>query len=123
MKFKTVIGALAVLAASSTLAPAQDAVSLRLNWYLGGLHVPFYYGKERGFYKEEGIDLTINEGRLQLRPRTTGRSSITALRSLYYIMHVLLGVFVNVLKFDRRRLRSIRTPSPTPGSGAGGDGE
>lgn len=63
MKSKTIIGALAILAAFSTLAPAQDAVSLRLNWYLGGLHVPFYYGKERGFYKEEGIDLTINEGR------------------------------------------------------------
>jgi NitT/TauT family transport system substrate-binding protein len=63
MKFKTMMGALAVLAAASTSAPAQDAVSLRLNWYLGGLHVPFYYGKERGFYKEEGIDLTINEGR------------------------------------------------------------
>jgi NitT/TauT family transport system substrate-binding protein len=59
------MGALAVLAAAaaSTSAPAQDAVSLRLNWYVGGLHVPFYYGKERGFYKEEGIDLTINEGR------------------------------------------------------------
>ena len=42
---------------------AQDKVSLRLNWYLGGLHVPFYYGKERGFYAAEGIDLTINEGR------------------------------------------------------------
>src|SRR5205085_10847174 len=63
MKLKTIIGALAVLAASATVALAQDAVSLRLNWYMGGLHVPFYYGKERGFYKEEGIDLTINEGR------------------------------------------------------------
>jgi len=57
------IAALAMLAASTAMAPAQDAVSLRLNWYMGGLHVPFYYGKERGFYKEEGIDLTINEGR------------------------------------------------------------
>jgi NitT/TauT family transport system substrate-binding protein len=63
MKFKAMMVALAVLAAASTCALAQDAVSLRLNWYLGGLHVPFYYGKERGFYKEEGIDLTINEGR------------------------------------------------------------
>jgi NitT/TauT family transport system substrate-binding protein len=44
-------------------ARAQDAVSLRLNWYLGGLHVPFYYGVDKGFYKAEGIDLTINEGR------------------------------------------------------------
>src|SRR5437773_591742 len=63
MKFRTIIAALAALAASAAMAPAQDAVSLRLNWYFGGLHVPFYYGKERGFYKDEGIDLTINEGR------------------------------------------------------------
>ena len=63
MKFKSIIGALAALAASATMALAQDAVTFRLNWYMGGLHVPFYYGKEKGFYKEEGIDLTINEGR------------------------------------------------------------
>ena len=48
---------------AATSAAAQEAVSLRLNWYLGGLHVPFYYGKEMGFFKQEGIDLTINEGR------------------------------------------------------------
>ena len=44
-------------------ALAQDNVSLRLNWYLGGLHVPFYFGVDKGFYKQEGINLTINEGR------------------------------------------------------------
>ncbi len=38
-----------------------------------------------------------------MRPRRSGRSSITALRSLYYPIHVLLGVFVNVLKFEGRR--------------------
>jgi len=38
----------------------------------------------------------------KMRPRTTGRTSITALKSLYYIVHVLLGVFVNVLKYERR---------------------
>lgn len=42
----------------------------------------------------------------KMRPRTTGRSSITALRSVYYIVHVLLGVFVNVLKYDRRFRRT-----------------
>ena len=46
----------------------------------------------------------------QMRPRTTGRSSITALKSLYYVVHVLLGVFVNVLKFDRRFHRAERRP-------------
>ncbi len=38
-----------------------------------------------------------------MRPRRAGRSTITALRSLYYPIHVLLGVFVNVLKFEGRR--------------------
>ena len=38
----------------------------------------------------------------QMRPRTTGRSTITALKSFYYVLHVMLGVFVNVLKFERR---------------------
>lgn len=38
----------------------------------------------------------------EMRPRTTGRSSITAWKSLSYIAHVLLGVFVNVLKYERR---------------------
>ena len=55
--------ATALALCTSAVAVAQDKVSLRLNWYLGGLHVPFYYGKERGFYTAEGIDLTINEGR------------------------------------------------------------
>lgn len=63
MRFRSIVGALAVLAASSIAAQADDAVSLRLNWYFGGLHVPFYYGKEKGLYQAEGIDLTINEGR------------------------------------------------------------
>jgi glycosyltransferase involved in cell wall biosynthesis len=39
----------------------------------------------------------------RMRPRRTGRSSITALKSIYFIVHVLLGVFVNVLKFEGRR--------------------
>jgi glycosyltransferase involved in cell wall biosynthesis len=44
----------------------------------------------------------------RMHPRTTGRSSITALRSIYYIVHVLLGVFVNVLKFDQRARRPAK---------------
>jgi len=55
--------AAALALCASSLSVAQDKVSLRLNWYLGGLHVPFYYGKDKGIYAAEGIDLTINEGR------------------------------------------------------------
>ena len=39
----------------------------------------------------------------RMRPRRAGRSSITALKSSYYVVHVLLGVFVNVLKYEGRR--------------------
>ena len=39
----------------------------------------------------------------RMRPRRTGRSTITGVKSLYYMMHVLLGVFVNILRFERRR--------------------
>lgn len=38
-----------------------------------------------------------------MRARKAGRSTITAVKSLYYIVHVLLGVFVNILKFEGRR--------------------
>ena len=40
---------------------------------------------------------------VRMRKRKAGRSTITAIKSLYYIIHVLLGVFVNVLKFEGRR--------------------
>ena len=55
--------ALAVATFATQPAWSMDEVSLRLNWYVGGLHTPFYLGKDRGYYKDEGIDLTINEGR------------------------------------------------------------
>jgi len=42
---------------------------------------------------------------VRMRPRQGGRSSITAVKSVYYIVHVLLGVLVNILKFKRRRWR------------------
>jgi NitT/TauT family transport system substrate-binding protein len=54
---------LIALAAAGVPAHAADEVSLRFNWYLGGLHTPFYLGKERGYYSAEGIDITLNEGR------------------------------------------------------------
>src|SRR3954447_4089468 len=50
--------ALSVLPAS-----AADKVVLMLNWYVYGEHAPFYYGKAKGIYAAEGIDLEIQEGR------------------------------------------------------------
>ena len=41
----------------------------------------------------------------EMRPRMAGRSTITPVKSLFYIFHVLMGVFVNVLKYEGRRRR------------------
>ncbi len=45
----------------------------------------------------------------KMRPRVAGRSTITALKSLYYITHVLLGVFVNILKYEGRLRRAAES--------------
>ncbi len=56
----------AVLTFGSGEAFAQSAptakASLRLDWKGGGQHAPFYLAKERGYYKDEGIDLDIISG-------------------------------------------------------------
>jgi NitT/TauT family transport system substrate-binding protein len=52
----------ATLLVSAGLARAADDVRLRLNWMYYGSHAGFAYGKDKGFYKEAGIDLDIRSG-------------------------------------------------------------
>jgi NitT/TauT family transport system substrate-binding protein len=62
--FVSLLGATLVAAlAGITPAAAADKVNLLLNWYLQGSHAPFFLGRERGFYQDEGIELEIAEGR------------------------------------------------------------
>ncbi len=66
MRHSKLIGLMAGAAAAVGLAgsaSAADDVSIRLNWYLVGFHAPIYMGVERGYFADEGINLTINEGR------------------------------------------------------------
>jgi len=67
---RTLLKSALACAAALVLAPsfaeraaAADKVVLMLNWYVYGEHAPFYYGKEKGFYADQGIDLDIQEGR------------------------------------------------------------
>src|SRR5881398_917457 len=59
------IGAVSAALMMLAAAPAQaaDKVVLMLNWYVYGEHAQFYYGKAKGIYAAEGIDLEIQEGR------------------------------------------------------------
>ena len=68
MKRRHWIRTAAAAALASTLAlPAfaqqKDKVVLLLNWYVYSEHAPFFFGKAKNFYADEGIDLDIQEGR------------------------------------------------------------
>jgi NitT/TauT family transport system substrate-binding protein len=42
---------------------SMDKATIRLDWIRYGIHLPFFVGVEKGFYKEQGIDLEIAEGK------------------------------------------------------------
>lgn len=46
----------------ATPALAQDKVTLQLNWFHLADHSPIYLALKKGYYKEEGIDLTVLRG-------------------------------------------------------------
>ena len=58
-----IAAALLALAASPVFAQGKEKVVLLLNWYVYSEHAPFFLGKERGYFDQEGIDLDIQEGR------------------------------------------------------------
>ena len=60
---KTLIGAaILAVAGMSTVANAADDVRLRLNWMYYGSHAGFAYGKDKGYYRDAGINLDIRSG-------------------------------------------------------------
>ena len=54
---------LMLLAASFTSANAQTKVTMHLDFLVNGYHAPFYLAKEKGWYKEAGLDVTIVPGK------------------------------------------------------------
>lgn len=55
-----------LLSACGGAAPVEEEgpipLEFRLNWTLYGEHAPFFVGVDKGFYLEEGLDVTILEG-------------------------------------------------------------
>ena len=67
MKRRDIILSLMAAAAAVTLAAPAGAQTLdkfpfRLNWTLYGEHAPFFVARDKGFYKDEGLDVEILEG-------------------------------------------------------------
>jgi NitT/TauT family transport system substrate-binding protein len=57
---------LALLAAGLmlTLAPAaaQEKIKFTLDWKLQGIHAWYYWAADKGYFKAEGLDVTIDQG-------------------------------------------------------------
>ncbi|MBI2372260.1 MAG: ABC transporter substrate-binding protein [Deltaproteobacteria bacterium] len=54
--------ALAGLLLTAGVAAAADQATLRLDWTVYGYHAAFYWALDKGYYREQGVDLKINEG-------------------------------------------------------------
>jgi len=65
MKRRTFAASLLAAAALGVIAPADAQTTkfpFRLNWTLYGEHAPFFVARDKGFYREEGLEVEIQEG-------------------------------------------------------------
>jgi NitT/TauT family transport system substrate-binding protein len=44
-------------------AKKLTSLKIRINWIPGGQHAPLFYGIAKGYYKDEGIDLEVLDGK------------------------------------------------------------
>jgi NitT/TauT family transport system substrate-binding protein len=65
MKRRAIIGSLLAAATLGVSAPADAQTTkfpFRLNWTLYGEHAPFFVARDKGFYRDEGLEVEIQEG-------------------------------------------------------------
>jgi NitT/TauT family transport system substrate-binding protein len=67
MMKRLMIGAISVMG-SVLPAAAQDKVTLQLKWVTQAQFAGYYVAKDKGFYKAEGLDVTINPGGPDIAP-------------------------------------------------------
>lgn len=68
MKNITKIAAGAALGLWGTLAQAADDVTLQLKWVTQAQFAGYYVAKDKGFYEEEGLNVTIKPGGPDIAP-------------------------------------------------------
>src|SRR5262245_20951761 len=57
-------GSAPATAAPGAKAPdTLESVTVLLDWFPDGYHAPFYVAREKGYYREAGLEVDIKEGR------------------------------------------------------------
>jgi NitT/TauT family transport system substrate-binding protein len=68
MKARKILVVSALLAFCSGMAVADDKLTLQLKWVTQAQFAGYYVAKDKGFYKEEGLDVTIKAGGPDINP-------------------------------------------------------
>src|ERR1700751_2107694 len=68
MKRTLAVSAGLVFALSLTTARAADTVTVQLKWVAQAQFAGYFVAKEKGFYKDAGLDVTINPGGPDVAP-------------------------------------------------------
>ena len=63
-----VLAGVAALLAASAAQAADDKVTLQLKWVPQAQFAGYYVAKDKGFYKDEGLDVTIKPGGPDIAP-------------------------------------------------------
>lgn len=66
---------------------------------------PLEYPEIEALVVLQRLTFRFEEVPVKMRARMFGTSTITAVRSFYYVLHVLLGVVVNILKYQGSKRR------------------
>jgi NitT/TauT family transport system substrate-binding protein len=96
--------AAAVVFAVTTAIPAFAAelvpASIRFSWKLKGEYAPFYVALEQGYYKDEGINMTLGEGagaQAALGAVEQGRDTLTFAPGIYGLQAASKGLGVRLV--------------------------
>ncbi len=68
MKTRIFLSLLALFAFGSPAAFAQDKLTLQLKWVTQAQFAGYYVAKDKGFYKEAGLDVTVKAGGPDINP-------------------------------------------------------
>jgi NitT/TauT family transport system substrate-binding protein len=77
------------------IAQGAQAVTLRLDFLPQGYHAPLFYGVKKGYYKDSGIDLQINDGKgstVALQSLSSGNDMIAIANYATVVQSVAAGM-------------------------------